>query len=254
MRKELTLDPLFQKMTSWKDNLFNLLWGYVGFQILGTVISLIIAKTSLNENQMSMAANFISYSIIFVVFLIYYLIRRGGLEAIKLGFKDGRSIINALFIFIITSLVSSAYLMIMNMIFKDLTSNANQQGVDNIVTLFPVPSFFMVVLMAPICEELTYRGGIQTLIGRKNKVASIIITALIFAFIHFDWSAILGYALKENGYTLQAIYIELINIPSYIIAGVGLGLSYQLTGNISGSMVAHSLNNFLSYLSIVIGA
>lgn len=254
MTKDFKLNPLFQKKTTWKDNLFNFLWGYFAFQLIGTIVQLIVTKTSLNTNQMNMTTNFVSYSVLFVVYLIYYLIKRGGLEAIKAGFKDTKSIFKALFIFIITSIVSSAYTIIMNMIFKDLTSNANQQAVDNIVTLFPVPSFFMVVIMAPICEELTYRGGIQTLIGRKNKIAGVIVTSIIFAFIHFDWSAILGYALNETGYTLEAIYVELINIPSYIIAGLGLGFAYQISGNISGTMVAHSLNNLLSYISILMGA
>lgn len=250
----LLIHTVFEKSTTWYDNLFNFLLGFVGFNILGFVLGLLLQTTSLNEYQKNMALNFGAYSIMFVIFLAYYLYRRNGFKAILYGFRHFRSIFLAIGIFVIAFFISSIYSLIISSVVKDLSVNANQQAVQDSVLLFPVPSFIMVVLFGPLCEELTYRGGLQTLIARKNKVVAVIVTSLFFAFIHFNWDSVLGLLVQAEGYTINQVYIELLNIPDYIIAGLGLGFAYQISGNLSGSMAAHILNNLLSYILIFVGA
>ena len=73
-----------------------------------------------------------------------------------------------------------------------------------------------------------------------NVWVAYIVTPLIFALIHFDF-----FAGSAEGYIN-----ELLNLPSYIIAGVTLTIIYDKFG-LSTSIVAHCGNNLISiFMSI----
>ena len=67
--------------------------------------------------------------------------------------------------------------------------------------------------------------------------------ALIFAFLHFDFTA-----------TGDDMINELWNLPTYIYSGVILALAYSREGRLSDSIVAHAMNNMLSMLLMLIPA
>ena len=46
--------------------------------------------------------------------------------------------------------------------------------------------------------------------------------------------------------------IELIYLPPYLISGILLCYAYDKTDNLGSSMIAHSLNNLVSFLGIVL--
>lgn len=53
--------------------------------------------------------------------------------------------------------------------------------------------FVVVVLIWPIVEEIIFRGFItESLIRWKDNIISIILSAFIFAFIHFEWAVFLN--------------------------------------------------------------
>ena len=129
--------------------------------------------------------------------------------------------------------------MLINLImspFNPDTSN-NQSLVEEFLKNYPVMSVVVMGFLGPVVEECTYRIGLYTLLRRLNKYAAFIITSLVFALIHlsFDPSTIVN---------------ELLNLPSYLLAGVAFSLAYELFGPVC-SMFAHITYNCFSLFLIL---
>ena len=87
--------------------------------------------------------------------------------------------------------------------------------------------FFVVVIMAPVTEELFFRGMILKGLGLKYKPAmTICISAFLFGAIHFNpWQLIPAFG-----------------------AGIFIGWLYLVTNNILLCIFVHALNNGLGYI------
>jgi membrane protease YdiL (CAAX protease family) len=76
-------------------------------------------------------------------------------------------------------------------------ANPNTEAVVDLVALEPGKSAAMTVLLAPILEELMFRGGIFGLIRRKFRVLAYALSMLLFAAYHV-W----GYGIANPIYWL----------------------------------------------------
>ena len=121
-------------------------------------------------------------------------------------------------------------------------TNQNQTLVNSLISSYPLISLLLLGIIGPIVEEFTYRVGLFTLLRRVNKWVAYIVTPLVFALIHFNF-----FAGSAEGYIN-----ELLNLPSYIIAGVVLTVLYDNFG-LSTSVVAHCGNNLISIFFGIIG-
>lgn len=245
---------LLQDATRPWENVIMFLVGWLGFQLLGLCCSAILSPMvddgRLNSNQANMAINLIVYGIITFFFLIYILgINRNIGHTIRIGFtKNGGCIWNGFLYFIGCLFISGVYSMLVNNI-PWMAENANQSGLESLVGDFPIPLFIMTVFLAPFCEELTYRGGLNTLISRWNKLGGLLISAAIFGLIHFDFQGSIIDAIAGDPIPL---YRELLNLPTYILSGIGLGLAYQSTGNIVAPWACHTFNNFVATITMIV--
>lgn len=132
--------------------------------------------------------------------------------------------------------------LIANAIGLELTPNQNQQTIEQGTMAQPVFAAIMSILFAPISEEIGYRLGIFGGISKFNRVWAYILTSLIFAFIHFDFTS-----AGDN------LIIEFLNLPSYIFAGAWLCFCYDYQGNLSTSITAHMFNNLVAFITQMIG-
>ena len=139
-------------------------------------------------------------------------------------------------VYAITIVVVSMMLSSLISIFHTAKDNANQETAVEIVKNYPIIAFFILGLLGPICEELTYRVGLYSFFRRINKYLAFGVTIIVFALIHFDFSAI-G---TEN------IVEELWALPSYLISGFILTLAYEHRGP-ACSMTAHVLYNIFAF-------
>jgi membrane protease YdiL (CAAX protease family) len=83
----------------------------------------------------------------------------------------------------------------------------------------------IVVLVAPLCEEVLYRGllwGGLTRLG-ANRWLAFGVTTVIFALAHFEWP--------------RALLLLVVAIP--------IGLARVYTGGLIAPIVAHQVNNLL---------
>lgn len=103
----------------------------------------------------------------------------------------------------------------------------------NITTIFPTPvpipssngeyllGLFVIALAPGICEEIMFRGTMMLGYNRLGYKKSIIITAILFGFFHFN----------------------IINLVGPIFLGLVLGMLVHKTNSILASILAHTLNN-----------
>ncbi|MDQ4118325.1 MAG: CPBP family intramembrane metalloprotease [Actinomycetota bacterium] len=101
-------------------------------------------------------------------------------------------------------------------------------------TTWPVALAVMavVVLVAPLCEEILYRGLLWRAVEKhvRNQWVVYLLTTLVFAFAHF----------------------ELTRTPLLFVVALPLGLARVLTGRLTASVIAHQINNFLPGMALAL--
>ncbi|MGQ0772842.1 MAG: lysostaphin resistance A-like protein [Pseudonocardiales bacterium] len=92
--------------------------------------------------------------------------------------------------------------------------------------------FLVVWLVAPLCEEILYRGVLwRAMEYRGWKPWQIFwLTTLVFSFAH----------------------LELLRAPLLVVITLPIAFARMLTGNLLASVVAHQANNFLPAVGLVL--
>lgn len=114
--------------------------------------------------------------------------------------------------------------------------SANQQIITELALGQPIFSFFLIVIFAPLTEELIFRGMLACfLFPRQDNVKQtaffLLVTSIIFALVHFPG-------------TPQQFLV-------YASLGCSLGLAYVNKGGLAYSMGLHALNNLISFVMIM---
>ncbi|MBQ0037090.1 MAG: CPBP family intramembrane metalloprotease [Clostridiales bacterium] len=92
----------------------------------------------------------------------------------------------------------------------------------------------LIVILAPIIEEVVFRLGLFKPLSRKSKVLAYIISSMAFGLLH-----VLGPVV--DGYPSQMWYI----IP-YGISGFFYAKYYEKCGNIYYPIILHSFSNIIA--------
>ena len=119
-----------------------------------------------------------------------------------------------------------------------MSDNINQSAADAFANNYPILAFFVMAIIGPICEELTYRVGLHSFLRRINKYLALVVTIIIFAMIHFTFDA-------EN------IVEELWSLPSYLVSGLLLTLAYEVRGP-ACSITAHACYNLFALIMTMV--
>ncbi|MEN2666265.1 CPBP family intramembrane glutamic endopeptidase [Listeria aquatica] len=111
-------------------------------------------------------------------------------------------------------------------------NTANQAGIEDMVSsASPLVVFVAVVILAPIAEEVVFRGLIMKIIFRKYPKIGFLVSALLFTFAH--------------------IPTDILSFLLYFVMAVGLCLVYYRTKRIEASILLHFINNLIGYFFIV---
>ena len=114
--------------------------------------------------------------------------------------------------------------------------SVNQQTAEELTHNQPLFAFFMIVVFAPLTEELTFRGMLARYVfpqqdNIKQTALFLLVSSLIFALVHFP------------GTPLQFLV--------YASLGLSMGLAYISKGGLAYSMGLHALNNLISFVMIM---
>lgn len=223
-------------------NITLFLVGFIGLQLISLFLSLILVSINPYLGYFSSEGTaLLNFSTYLIVFGILILIIGKEFSQIFPDFKKGRTylygITYGLMLIVISSIVSNIF----HLIFNIDSSNNNQQQIESVTTLFPIASTLIFGIVGPICEEFTYRLGLfSPLVKRLKPVFAYIIVALIFGFLHFDFTVLI---LGDT----SSIINELVNIPSYVVSGLLLAYFYLKEGIVASSF-AHITNNLFSLI------
>jgi membrane protease YdiL (CAAX protease family) len=92
--------------------------------------------------------------------------------------------------------------------------------------------FLIVVLLAPLCEEIVYRGllwgGVEKLAGPRVAFA---VSTLLFALAHFEFA----------------------RTPLLLVVALPIAAARYYTGRLAAGVIAHQINNLLPGLVLALG-
>ena len=168
-----------------------------------------------------------------IVVLVVFIIgaRKTKLATFDLSFfkaKDLARLVLSYLVIFATNLLGSALLRMMNE-----TTTSNQSILNGLVQNSSlISTFFLLVLIAPICEEILCRGIIPKKIFRGKEKLGFVVGAIVFALLHTP-----------------------TNLPSVIIYG---GMSTVLTwtayktGRLEMSILLHMILNGIAFCLIAL--
>ena len=115
--------------------------------------------------------------------------------------------------------------------------NPNQEAVNDAVAMDTATMIAVAVIMAPIVEEVLFRGVVFGTIREKNRILAYAVSVILFSVYHL-WAS----AVKAGDPTV------LIYLGQYIPAGIVLAWIYERCGSIWASILFHMAANSLSVL------
>ena len=241
----------------WKQILYFVM-GFVGLQLVSTVVAIIVSAAARSANPGATAAEINTPLNNLIVNSTTYLVLGTGCALLiwkrwpKLlsSFKKGIPYLAAILGFVVMIAFEMMWGVVSEAIFKiagiKVQSNANQQGLNSMIVAIPALSIFVFGIVGPFVEEIAYRCGLFSFLCRVSKVFAYVVASLIFAFIHFDWTALWNPAY--NG----AAIVEIVNLPPYIFAGITFCFLYDRFG-FCASFGAHAINNLFSVIMSLYG-
>jgi membrane protease YdiL (CAAX protease family) len=93
--------------------------------------------------------------------------------------------------------------------------------------------FLIVVFIAPLCEEIVYRGLLWGAVERlgAGRWVALVVTTLLFALAHFEFT----------------------RTPLLLVVAIPIALARLMTGGLLASIVAHQVNNLLPGIALMLG-
>ena len=229
--------------------------GYVGLQLVSIIVTIIATiiftinnpgatPESATDPNLLAAIEFISYGIITIPFIIFVILFR---RKFKYGWKNWQTYVFGLIGGFALIGSSTVYMGFVQVVFG-VTENANEQIINQIVSIYPVLSLLIFAIVGPVVEELTYRVGLFSFLRRIHPALAYAVTIIFFAILHFDVSSLMtGFQSGD----FSAFTNELLNFPAYLLAAAILTFIYDKFG-FGASCIAHITNNFCSVLLTIL--
>ena len=115
--------------------------------------------------------------------------------------------------------------------------NANQEAVEQLVSVTPAIGVFLASFEAPITEELLNRGLIFNPLRRRCRVPAYILSMLIFSSIHVVGSVF-----------YQPVMVSVVSLVAYCGPGFALAWIYDRSETIWAPIFLHAIINTLATL------
>ena len=248
--KKMDINKYFDK--TFYIGFIAILIYYFLFDIYNTVLlQLIYPLFNQNSNSFSSLINASYNMIIYIAIAIpLFFIYKDSL------IKDYKRIddTNKFCLYIIFSLIALFIVNILSSMLQNLIVSGVSKNEETIQTIYKNKLSFcilfpQVVILAPFVEELIFRRSFFNIF--KNKYIALIITTLIFGFMHV--TSTYQSLIKTYDFNTSIYYTFGYAIP-YLANGLLFGLIYiKSDKNIYVSMMVHLINNFsASILSILI--
>ena len=174
-----------KKKNIWQEILDRGIW--VLIFLIGLVLSQLplILSALLSARQFPLLQSGLLVALLSVVILTVFIFsaRKTEIATFNLSFfkaKDLARLVLSYLVIFTSNLFGSALLRLMNE-----STTGNQSTINNLVQNSSlISSFFLLVLIAPICEEILCRGIIPKKIFRGKEKLGYLVGAVVFALLH----------------------------------------------------------------------
>ena len=174
-----------KKKSIWQEILDRGIW--VLIFLIGLVLSQLplILSALLSARQFPLLQSGLLVALLSVAILTVFIIsaRKIEIATFNLSFfkaKDLARLVLSYLVILTSNLFGSALLRLMNE-----STTSNQTTINNLVQNSSlISSFFLLVLIAPICEEILCRGIIPKKIFRGKEKLGYLVGAVVFALLH----------------------------------------------------------------------
>ena len=226
-----------------------------------------------NEMDLLIIINTVLDIVFFVIFILLSKDIFKNNKKLNDGSKDRISenvalIIHVSIMFYIAKIASAMLVGFLTYIFKLDTLSINQQVVEATFKSAPLVMFITGTFLAPVVEELVFRGAVRRII--KNKKVFVIVSGLIFGLVHVLEYSLPIFMILITGYLIDMVVSsslnkkmkvklsictimsinpsEAVNSIAYIIAGMAFAAIYAKYDNIYLNIGIHAINNLLGYI------
>ena len=174
-----------KKKSIWQEILDSGIW--VLIFLIGLVLSQLplILSALLSARQFPLLQSGLLVALLSVAILTVFIFsaRKTEIVTFNLSFfkaKDLARLVLSYLVILTSNLFGSALLRLMNE-----STTSNQTTINNLVQNSSlISSFFLLVLIAPICEEILCRGIIPKKIFRGKEKLGYLVGAVVFALLH----------------------------------------------------------------------
>ena len=174
-----------KEKTIWQEILNRGMW--VLIFLIGLVLSQLplILSALLSARQFPLLQSGLLVALLSVAILTVFIFsaRKTEIATFNLSFfkaKDLARLVLSYLVILTSNLFGSALLRLMNE-----STTSNQSTINNLVQNSSlISSFFLLVLIAPICEEILCRGIIPKKIFRGKEKLGYLVGAVVFALLH----------------------------------------------------------------------
>ena len=174
-----------KKKSIWQEILDRGIW--VLIFLIGLVLSQLplILSALLSARQFPLPQSGLLVALLSVAILTVFIFsaRKTEIATFNLSFfkaKDLARLVLSYLVIFTSNLFGSALLRLMNE-----STTSNQSTINNLVQNSSlISSFFLLVLIAPICEEILCRGIIPKKIFRGKEKLGYLVGAVVFALLH----------------------------------------------------------------------
>ena len=174
-----------KKKGIWQEILDRGIW--VLIFLIGLVLSQLplILSALLSTRQLPLLQSGLLVALLSVAILTVFIFsaRKTEIASFNLSFfkaKDLARLVLSYLVIFTSNLFGSALLRLMNE-----STTSNQSTINNLVQNSSlISSFFLLVLIAPICEEILCRGIIPKKIFRGKEKLGYLVGAVVFALLH----------------------------------------------------------------------
>lgn len=221
--------------------------GWLGFQIFASSLQLYmgffaqIKGMNADEFVHQVSSAIIVNSATYLALLIA-IVLIANVDLLKLfkSFKQWQSYVAGLVCLVAILAFDSLWSFILELLPLETGDNLNESSLGIMISAYPIASLLIFGIVGPICEEFTYRVGLFSFFRRKSRWLAYLLTIIIFASIHFNFS-------KDPTTLLN----EVLNLPFYLFAAFAFSYTYEKFG-LAGSLSAHVANNLISLIATLI--
>ena len=138
-------------------------------------------------------------------------------------------------------------------LFEQTSTSTNQDLVNQTIFNNPVLGFLFVVIAAPLFEEIIFRFGIFRAFtgkGKKREIIGIVVTTLLFAFVHMTPTLEAAFVDISNP-DWKLFFTDMLSLPAYLIGAFSLTFAYYKSKNLLTSMLMHMAWNFIAFVGII---